>query len=392
MAFSYEFGQSTSSVRSGHEIDVNRLSLYMYDHVDGFIAPLDVRQFKLGQSNPTYLLIDGRKQKYVLRKKPPGKLISKTAHAVEREYQIMHALGTKTEVPVPKVYCLCTDEKVIGTPFYIMEFLEGRIFSDPKLPSIKKEERAKYWHAALNSLALLHSVDPLSPSIGLAKYGKHSSYYPRQLKTLSAVSTAQSKVTNRKGEKVGMLPRFKEMVEWLDKNQVKDELSITHGDFKMDNLVFHPTDARVIGILDWELSTLGHPLADIVNMLYAPDGEALNSANIESPNSEEALMKSFLKLGLEKSGVPSVDDLAKYYCQLTNRSWPIENWEFCIAFCFFKYAIILQGVKARLYRNQASSSEAAHMIQLIEPLCTVVSNFVDRGDLTQGRKSEKSKL
>ncbi|SAM02173.1 hypothetical protein [Absidia glauca] len=271
--------------------------------------------------NPTYLLKDGNQQQYVLRKKPPGALLSKTAHAIEREYRIINALGQHTDVPVPKVYALCEDDSVIGTPFYVMEFLKGRIFEDVRMLSLSYEDRKKCWFSALETLAKLHQVD--FKAIGLESYGRNSGFYERQMKSLHRVSSAQASVVDKEtGEKVQELPRLDEMFAWFKKNQPKDKATIVHGDFKIDNVVFHPTECRVIGILDWELSTIGHPLSDLANLLqpfYIPAGP-----------------EGGFKDSKEPLPIPSAQELMPVYCQHSNQPFPIPQWMFAVAFSHFR--------------------------------------------------------
>ena len=223
-------------------------------------------QFGYGQSNPTYLLADRNDKKFVLRKKPPGKLLSKTAHKVDREYRIIHALET-TDVPVPKTYCLCEDEAVVGTPFYIMEFLDGRIFEDPTMPGVTASERTelylilfnipsfiltvKRWHDAIRTLAKFHRVSP--KSVNLESFGKPSGFYNRQLKTFATISEAQAQAIDVDTKKpVEKIPHFEDMVKFFSnpKTQPKDRSTFIHGDYKIDNIVFHKTEPRVIGILE----------------------------------------------------------------------------------------------------------------------------------------------
>ncbi|KAI4131846.1 MAG: hypothetical protein LQ338_001036 [Usnochroma carphineum] len=207
-------------------------------------------QFGFGQSNPTYQLTAADGQQYVLRKKPPGKLLSKTAHQVEREYRIIHALGP-TDVPVPRTYCLCEDGNIIGTPFYIMEFLDGRIFEDASFPSVSADERHEMWNDAIRTLGKIHRLSPAS--VGLSDYGKPSGFYDRQLKTLSTISESQAEAVDVDTKiAVGKIPRFDDMVAFFrdPDTQPKDRATLIHGDYKIDNLVYHQTEPRVIGILE----------------------------------------------------------------------------------------------------------------------------------------------
>ncbi|KAL9030266.1 MAG: hypothetical protein Q9196_001596 [Gyalolechia fulgens] len=240
-------------------VDVDSLSTYLGHNVPAIKLPIQIKQacgqpleFGFGQSNPTYQLIAADDKKYVLRKKPPGKLLSKTAHQVEREYRIIHALD-KTDVPVPKTYCLCEDATVIGTPFYVMEFLDGRIFEDASFPAVRADERREMWYDAVQTLAKLHRLSPAS--VGLSDFGKPSGFYDRQLKTFSTISESQANTIDVETQiAVGQIPHFDDMVAFFSnpETQPRDRATLIHGDYKIDNLVFDRTEPRVIGILDPE--------------------------------------------------------------------------------------------------------------------------------------------
>ncbi|KNC99615.1 uncharacterized protein SPPG_05002 [Spizellomyces punctatus DAOM BR117] len=374
-----EHGQGTSAVREGMQIDVGKLTAYLQKHMpEGFRAPLEVRQFQLGQSNPTYFLKDANSTRYVLRKKPPGTLISQTAHAVEREYKVLHALGTRTNVPVPKVYVLCEDKEILGTPFYVMEFLEGRIFSDNLLSTVPKQDRRAYYFSIIDTLARLHKA-PFR-EIGLENYGKAGGFYERQIRRLLQVSNAQASVTDEAGEAVGPLYKLSSSIEWFKKNMVADEVTICHGDFKLDNVVFHPTQSTVIGLLDWELSTIGHPLSDLANLLlpfYTPGVFPEGMAVME------------MKRPLD---IPEAEELVQEYCRLTGRQYPIPKWDFCVAFAFFRLAVIAQGIAARIKRKQASSANARQAAKLFQPCAHRVADIAAGGRLTGAVNPNASKL
>lgn len=232
-------------------IDVAALEAYISRSVPDIAPPLDVKQFGYGQSNPTYLLTSKPTgQRFVLRKKPPGKLVSKTAHKVEREYRIIHALRD-TDVPAPKAYVLCEDAAVIGTPFYIMEFLDGRIIEDPAIPGVSAHDRSEMWSDAIRTLAKLHKVD--AARVGLGDFGKPTGFYNRQIATWRTICEAQARVADvETGVEVGDLPHFADMTRFFEDaaRQPKDRGTLIHGDYKIDNLVFHKTEPRVIGILE----------------------------------------------------------------------------------------------------------------------------------------------
>ncbi|KAK3821466.1 MAG: kinase-like domain-containing protein [Benniella sp.] len=374
-----EHGQSTTDVRQGYQLEASKLEPYLSKTVPRIAIPIKVSQFKLGQSNPTYLLTDANNVRYVLRKKPAGALLSSTAHAVEREYRILKALGEKTDVPVPKVYTLCEDVSVIGTPFYVMEFLQGRIFSDITLPKLPFEERRLCWISAVDTLAKLHKVDHVA--IGLESYGKPSGFYRRQIGSLSKVAAAQASAKNAEGAPVGPIPGIDELAEWFKKYEVKDSTSIVHGDYKMDNLVFHPTEPRVIGILDWELSTIGHPFSDLANLVnpyYVPEMSGNPMGGLKG-------------IPIADLPVPPVDVLLERYCQQTSRPFPIENWMFCIAFSFFRLSVILHGIKARVARGQASSAEAQVYAALVDSVAGLALEIAHEEE-EKNTSAGKSKL
>ncbi|KAL7123807.1 hypothetical protein ABFS83_14G006900 [Erythranthe nasuta] len=340
-------------VDPAQSFDADALLRFAIASVDGFPqtpSQFIVSQFGHGQSNPTFLIevhSGSIKKRYVMRKKPPGKLLE-SAHAVEREFQVLHALGTHTLVPVPKVYCLCTDSKVIGTPFYIMEYLEGRIYLDPMLPDIPPRQRNAIYHATAKALASLHSADV--EAIGLRSYGKPKDYCKRQVERWAKqyiVSTGEGK-SNRN-------PRMLDLVNWLRENIPIEDSSgtaagLVHGDFRIDNLVFHPTEDRVIGILDWELSTVGNQMCDVA---YSCLHYIVDISSDEVKKNE----------GLEFSGIPEgVPSLAEYlaeYCASVGKPWPVAQWKFYLAFSLFRGASIYAGVHCRWILGNASGGERA---------------------------------
>jgi len=314
-------------------------------------------QFGYGQSNPTYQLTDSTGSKFVMRKKPPGKLLSQTAHKVDREYRIINALQ-KTDVPVPKVYCLCQDAKVIGTDFYIMEFLDGRVFEDPSLPGVSPADRTAMWKDAVRVLGTFHNVSPAS--VGLESFGKPSGFYNRQLKTFKALEQIQAATRDKEtGEPVGHIPHFADMVGFFSDpaTQPRDRGSFVHGDYKIDNLMFHKTQPRVIGILDWEMATIGHPLSDVVNLL---------SPYTTSERKEAAAMtrrSSTFSAG-SLDGLPSKEQCLRWYSETAG--WdPRPDMKWGEAFGAYRACIIFQGIAARYAVRQASSERAkengAHM-------------------------------
>ncbi|KAJ2008744.1 hypothetical protein GGI04_001015 [Coemansia thaxteri] len=367
------------SVRSGHELDVPRLEAYLSLHMPGLRLPLTLSQFNVGQSNPTYLIQDQGGRKYVLRKKPAGALLSKTAHAVEREYRVLSALASQPHslVPVPKVYALCEDTSVVGTPFYLMEFLEGRILPDVRLPEINPEDRCHYWNALVDVLAELHKVN--YRDVGLSTFGKPHGYYDRQVQSFTRIADAQAAAI---GVATGKLHRMDQLRHWFERHQCPDETTIVHGDFKMDNVVWHPTKVRIIGILDWELSTLGNPRSDLANLLQPL------LATFNADNTVVAL--GGLKNAPSAECAPTEEHLLKRYCRAMGRPYPMHGWEYAKVFGLFRNAVVQQGVAARVAKGQASSS-FAHLVGTLFPKTMELAMEIVDG-LDAANAIRKSKL
>ncbi|KAK9414700.1 putative Aminoglycoside phosphotransferase domain-containing protein [Seiridium unicorne] len=352
-------------------IDVAALEKYVNHAVPEIKTPLEVKQFGFGQSNPTYQLTSTTTgHRYVLRKKPPGKLLSKTAHKVEREYRIIAALGT-TDVPVPKAYCLCEDASVIGTPFYVMEFLDGRIFEDHAMPDVSPEERTELWRDAVRTLAKFHMVD--FRKVGLENFGKSHGFYDRQLATWKQICSAQAKALDADTkEPVGQIPHFDELLDFYSnhKLQPKDRATLVHGDYKIDNMVFHKTEPRVIGILDWEMSTIGHPLSDVVNLTYPYFTTGL------SPLSNPAFVPE------ATPGLPRPETILAWYAE--QAGWdPRPEMDWAIAFGVFRSAAILQGIAARVAQRQATSEQAKSYADAFKPSGEKAWELVERQRLSK---------
>ncbi|MEL6183832.1 MAG: phosphotransferase [Myxococcota bacterium] len=326
----------TIDVRDNHRFDEERLTRYLSAEVEGFSGPAEVRQFAGGQSNPTFLLTTPER-KYVLRKKPPGKLLP-SAHAVEREYRVMKALEP-SEVPVPRCRILCEDPEIIGTPFYVMDHIEGRIFEDPAVPDVTPEFRTALYEDVAKTMARLHTVN--LAEVGLADFGRPENYVQRQISRWTKQYEAS---------KTDEIPEMDRLIAWLnDHPDVPDEVGIAHGDFRLGNLMVHPEEPRVVAVLDWELSTLGHPLSDLAYCTMA----------WWLPNASPQL-RGFVGVDIAELGIPSHEGFVEAYAKHSGRA-PVtpEQQRFFMAFSFFRLAAIAQGVYRRGLDGNASDAKAS---------------------------------
>ncbi|HCW61998.1 phosphotransferase [Sphingobium yanoikuyae] len=329
---SFEDQKGTSAVREQHRFDEAALAAWMQDHVAGYQGPLIVEQFKGGQSNPTYKLITPGRS-YVMRRKPPGQLV-KGAHAVDREARVLAALE-KADFPVAHVYGLCTDDSVIGTWFFIMEMVEGRIMWDATFPDVDREERPAYFAAMNATIAALHKVD--YKAVGLEDYGRPGSYFERQIARWSKQYLAD--------EEAGRNPHMDRLIEWLPTAiPVGEEVSVVHGDFRSDNMIFHPSEPRITAVLDWELSTLGHPLADF----------AYHAMMYRMP---PLIVPGLAGADLKALNIPSEEEYLAAYCRNSGRD-SLPGYDFAMAFNFFRFAAIIHGIKGRYLRGTAANAEA----------------------------------
>lgn len=346
----------TREISERLRFDEPALARWMEDHVPGFRGPLTVTQFKGGQSNPTYKL-ETPGGSYVLRRKPPGKTLP-GAHAVDREYRVLSALGAQG-FPVPRVHALCEDEAVIGTPFYVMDLVPGRIVWEADFPGLTPDERAAHFDAMNATIAQLHGYDPAA--IGLGDYGKASGFVERQVARWS-----KQYLTDTDG---GRVPDMDRLVEWLGKNLPPDsgESRIAHGDFRCDNMIFDADAPEVRAVLDWELSTLGDPASDFTYhclMYRMPAG----------------LFTGLAGLDLPALGIPSEEDYVAAYCRRTGREG-IRAFDYLIVFNLFRLAAIIHGIKGRLARGSASSAHAEATVQALEPLAALAWREAERARL-----------
>jgi len=337
----------------GHQdISTERLANYLAKHIPGIGSDLSAEKFAGGQSNPTFKLTSNGVD-YVLRRKPQGELLA-SAHAVDREFRVISALQN-TEVPVPKTYVLCEDDSVIGSMFYVMEYMEGRILWDPILPEAQSaNERAAIYDAMNATLAALHNVDV--EAVGLADYGRPGNYFERQV-------TRWSK--QYRASEIDSIPDMETLMRYLAANMPPDDgcVSLVHGDYRLDNMMFHSTEPRVIALLDWELSTLGHPLADLANQCMA--------WMLPSQGS----MRGLSDINRTEWGIPSNDEYIAQYCKRTGRT-EIEHWNFYLIFSLFRLAAIVQGIRKRAQIGTASSNEADTRGELVYPLAAMAVNLI----------------
>lgn len=338
----------TTDVREAHRFDQAALEAWLEANVRDYAGPLEVRQFRGGQSNPTYKLITPRRS-YVLRRKPPGMLL-KSAHAVDREHKVITALFG-AGFPVTETFGLCLDESVIGTWFYVMDCVEGRIFWDGTFPDVPTSQRRAYFDAMNETIAHLHSIDPAA--IGLGDFGKPGNYFARQIGRWSKQYLDD--------EAAGRVADMDRLVEWLPDNiPPGDEVAIVHGDYRCDNMIFHETEPRVLAVLDWELSTLGHPLADFSYhlMMYRmpPTGTV-----------------GLVDCDLAAMNIPTEQEYVEAYCRRVGRN-PQDvnaNMDFFISYNMFRLAAIVHGIRGRVVRGTASSAHAKSMSATVEPLAAL---------------------
>ena len=339
-----EANTGTREVSERLRFDVAGLDRWMADHVPGFSGPARVSQFKGGQSNPTYRIDTESGRSYVLRRKPPGKLLP-GAHAVDREARVMSALEPQG-FPVPRVHGLCDDEEVIGTPFFIMDLVEGRIVWDPTFPGLAPGERSAHFDAMNATIAQLHGFDP--QAIGLGDYGRASGFVERQVARWSKQYEGDVDA--------GRVPAMDNVTAWLKDNLPPDSgnSSIVHGDFRCDNMIFASNEARVAAVLDWELSTLGDPAADFVYHLLMYRMPAGMFTGLEG-------------LDFGELGIPTEQEYIEAYCRRTNRT-SLPHVDYLMVFVMFRLAAICHGIRGRLARGSASSAHAEATAALTEPL------------------------
>lgn len=325
------------------QLDEITLAQYLARNLADFKGPLQSKKFSGGQSNPTYLLTSPSGQ-YVLRRKPPGQLLA-SAHAVDREFRVLKALENSA-VPVAKPLLLCANESIAGSMFYLMEYVEGRIFWDPSLPEVSKPERAPLLQEMLRVLAAIHDVD--LGAAGLEDFGHPGNYFARQIGRWSKQYRAAETES---------IPAMEHLMDWLPANMPADDgqISLIHGDYRLDNLIFHPQQTRVLAVLDWELSTLGHPLADLAYFCMC----------LRLPRTER--IKGLAGMPLAELGIPDEQAFVDRYCEL--RGLPgITQWNFYLAFSMFRLASICQGVMKRSLDGNAANQDAVATGRMARPL------------------------
>ena len=351
----------TQTVSGKQAFDVAALTHWLEQNLPGFCGPLNVESFKGGQSNPTYKLITPT-QNYVLRAKPgPVAKLLPSAHAVEREFAVMSGLQG-TDVPVPHMHCLCEDESVIGRAFYVMEFMPGRILWDQSLPGMTPLERGEIYNEMNRVIAALHTVK--FAEVGLASYGKPGNYFDRQISRWSKQYAAS--ITQP-------IPEMDQLMAWLPLNipamaRAEHMVSIVHGDYRLDNLMFHPTEPRIVAVLDWELSTLGHPLADF-------------SYHCMAWHIPPGAFRGIGGLDVASLGIPTEDEYIRLYCERTGLATPAQlkaDWNFYMAYNMFRIAAILQGIAKRVEAGTAASAQAVSSAAGAKPLAQMAWKFAQQ--------------
>jgi len=350
-----------AAASSQHAIDVNALQAWLTANMGGFSGPLELHKFAGGQSNPTYKLVTPGRS-YVMRAKPgPQAKLLPSAHAIEREFRVMNALAL-SGVPVARMHVLCEDESVIGRAFYVMEYVEGRVFWEQSLPGLTVDERAAVYDEMNRVLAALHSVD--IKAVGLQDFGKPGNYFARQIGRWS--KQYQMSVTEP-------IPEMDRLMAWLPEHMPasaldESQVAIVHGDYRLDNLIFAPDEPRIVAVLDWELSTLGHPLADF-------------SYHCMSWHIQPGVFRGIAGLDLDELGIPAEREYIRRYCERTGRGSPDEllaDWNFYLAYNLFRLAAITQGIAKRVVDGTASSTQAKATGAATRPLAELGWQFASR--------------
>ncbi|MCQ3827825.1 phosphotransferase [Microbulbifer elongatus] len=346
----------TEANHVGHvgQLDIENLREYLREILPGFDGVVRATKFPGGQSNPTFK-VETDAGLYVLRRQPPGKLL-KSAHAVDREFRVMRALAD-SDVPVPNVFHLCEDRDVIGSMFYVMEYCGGRIFWDAALPEFDCNERTGLYDEMNRVLAALHSVDV--EAVGLSDYGRPGNYFERQFDRWHGQYRASELQT---------IDTMDQLIRWLGDNLPEDDgrVALVHGDYRLDNMVFHPVEPRAIAVLDWELSTLGHPFADL----------AYQCMQLRMP-ADSGNISGLMGVDRARLGIPSEREYVAQYCERMGITG-IDNWAFYLAFSFFRLAAIIQGVAKRAQEGNASSSDAAKLGAFVAPLAALAMNVIEK--------------
>jgi len=346
----------TKEVEDHLKLNDKALVEYLSDHIPDFSLPLTFKRFKGGQSNPTYQL-NTPNRNYVLRRKPPGELLP-SAHAVDREYRIIKALHG-TGFPVPEPYVLCEDESVIGTMFYVMEMVEGRVFWEMSLPGMSPADRTKIYDAKIQTLARFQQLD--YREIGLEGFGKPTDYFARQLHRWGKTYVASETES---------IPEMDKLNEWLPKNIPEDNaVSLIHGDYRMDNMIYHPTEPKVVAVLDWELATIGHPLGDFTYHLVPWLVPAMGNK-----------MSTLAGLDLASLGIPTEEQYTARYCELTGRD-AIDNMDYYRAYTVWRIAAIYQGIVKRVEEGTAASADAPKDASMVRILAERAMEFAQRAGI-----------
>jgi aminoglycoside phosphotransferase (APT) family kinase protein len=344
----------TKPVEEKHRFDTAELERWLSANVEGYRGPLEVAQFKGGQSNPTYQLVTPER-KYVLRRKPPGKLLP-SAHAVDREFRVISALN-KIDFPVARAYALCTDEDVIGTMFYVMSMVEGRVLWNGRVPGVSREERRAIYESQVDTLAALHTADYMA--LGLETFGKPGNYFKRQIDRWSKQYYASE---------TAKLSQFDELARWLPETAPDDTVtSIVHGDYRIDNMIYHSDRPQVAAVLDWELSTLGNPLADFSYLLM----------NWVMPSDQRSGLRD---VDLDALGIPTVDEVVARYGEKTGRT-DLGNVDWLFSYNLFRLAAICQGIVGRVRDGTANHPNATAMEQRVPVLTGWAHEFAEKAGL-----------